>query len=68
MARHRGSSMRRSPAGSADAAATLRAAAALWDLPPDAPVGDKDTYIDAVIERARALLGVIGVHLAFVAW
>jgi arginyl-tRNA synthetase len=26
-------------------------------LPPDAPEGDKDLYIDAVIERARALLG-----------
>ena len=27
------------------------------DLPPDAPAGDKDAYIDAVIARARALLG-----------
>ncbi|MCP5328231.1 MAG: arginine--tRNA ligase [Steroidobacteraceae bacterium] len=27
------------------------------DLPPDAPAGDKDQYIDAVIARARALLG-----------
>jgi arginyl-tRNA synthetase len=26
-------------------------------LPADAPQGDKDTFIDAVIERARALLG-----------
>ena len=26
-------------------------------LPPDAPEGDKDLYIDAVIERARTLLG-----------
>ncbi|HSN70448.1 MAG TPA: arginine--tRNA ligase [Steroidobacteraceae bacterium] len=26
-------------------------------LPPDAPEGDKDDYIDAVIERARDLLG-----------
>jgi arginyl-tRNA synthetase len=26
-------------------------------LPPDAPEGDKDEYIDAVIERARELLG-----------
>jgi arginyl-tRNA synthetase len=34
-------------------------------LPPDAPVGDKDVYIDAVIERARALLGADGFHQAF---
>jgi len=27
------------------------------DLPPDAPAGDKDQYIDAVIARARKLLG-----------
>lgn len=27
------------------------------DLPPDAPAGDKDAYVDAVIARARALLG-----------
>jgi arginyl-tRNA synthetase len=27
-------------------------------LPPDAPEGDRDVYIDAVIERARSLLGV----------
>jgi arginyl-tRNA synthetase len=26
-------------------------------LPPDAPEGDKDVYIDAVIERARSLIG-----------
>lgn len=26
-------------------------------LPPDAPVGDKERYIDALIERAKALLG-----------
>ena len=26
-------------------------------LPPDAPEGDKDVYIDAVIDRARALIG-----------
>lgn len=35
-----------------------RAAAEVFqDLPPDAPAGDKDAYIDAVIARARALLG-----------
>jgi len=32
-------------------------AAVRANLPPDAPAGDKDTYIDALIERARALLG-----------
>ena len=35
------------------------------DLPPDAPAGDKDLYIDAVIERAKALLGPDGFRLAF---
>jgi arginyl-tRNA synthetase len=34
-------------------------------LPPDAPVGDKDAYIDAVIERARTLLGAEGFRQAF---
>jgi arginyl-tRNA synthetase len=34
-------------------------------LPPDAPVGDKDAYIDAVIERARTLLGADGFRQAF---
>ena len=29
----------------------------LADLPPDAPAGDKDKYIDAVITRCRALIG-----------
>jgi arginyl-tRNA synthetase len=33
------------------------AAEVLADLPPDAPAGDKDAYSDALIERARALLG-----------
>jgi arginyl-tRNA synthetase len=33
------------------------AAEVFRDLPPDAPEGDKDEYIDAVIERARGLLG-----------
>jgi arginyl-tRNA synthetase len=31
--------------------------AVLADLPPDAPAGDKEIYIDAMIERMRALLG-----------
>jgi len=36
----------------------LRAAGDVFHaLPQDAPEGDKDEYIDAVIERARALLG-----------
>ena len=35
------------------------------NLPPDAPAGDKDLYIDAVIERAKALLGPDGFRLAF---
>lgn len=34
--------------------------ALLADLPPDAPDGDADGYIDAVIARARALLGEAG--------
>ncbi len=33
------------------------AAAVLDGLPPDAPAGDKDRYIDAVIARCRALIG-----------
>jgi arginyl-tRNA synthetase len=32
----------------------------LLNLPPDAPVGDKDAYIDAVIARARELIGADG--------
>ena len=44
----------------------LRPAAEIFrDLPPDAPAGDKDTYIDAVIERAKVLLGEDGFHRAF---
>ena len=35
------------------------------DLPPDAPAGDKDVYIDAVIDRAKALLGAEGFRHAF---
>jgi arginyl-tRNA synthetase len=34
-------------------------------LPPDAPAGDKDVYIDAVIARARTLLGPDGFRQAF---
>jgi arginyl-tRNA synthetase len=34
-------------------------------LPPDAPAGDKDEYIDAVIERARTVLGPAGFRQAF---
>lgn len=30
------------------------------DLPPDAPEGDKDKHVDALIARARALLGAAG--------
>jgi len=42
--------------------ATLRrpAATVLAHLPPDAPAGDKDAYIDALIARARELLGAGG--------
>jgi arginyl-tRNA synthetase len=36
------------------------AAAVLAGLPADAPAGDKETYIDALIARARALLGAEG--------
>jgi arginyl-tRNA synthetase len=44
----------------------VRPAAEIFrDLPPDAPAGDKDTYIDAVIERAKALLGEDGFRRAF---
>ena len=44
----------------------VRPAAEIFrDLPPDAPAGDKDTYIDAVIERAKALLGEDGFRQAF---
>jgi arginyl-tRNA synthetase len=44
----------------------VRPAAEIFrDLPPDAPAGDKDSYIDAVIERAKALLGEDGFRKAF---
>jgi arginyl-tRNA synthetase len=41
------------------------AAEVFRDLPSDAPAGDKDEYIDAVIARARALLGPEGFERAF---
>ena len=41
------------------------AAEVFRDLPADAPAGDKDLYIDAVIERAKSLLGSGGFRLAF---
>jgi arginyl-tRNA synthetase len=41
------------------------AATVFADLPPDAPAGDKDEYIDAVIERAKQLLGAAGFRQAF---
>ncbi|MEJ2508556.1 MAG: arginine--tRNA ligase [Gammaproteobacteria bacterium] len=37
----------------------------LEDLPPDAPEGDKETYIDAVIGRAKKLLGEAGYRAVF---
>lgn len=44
----------------------LRPAATVFaDLPPDAPAGDKDLYIDAVIDRAKSLLGEQGFRQAF---
>jgi arginyl-tRNA synthetase len=36
------------------------AAVVLAQLPPDAPSGDKEQYIDALIERMRSLLGASG--------
>lgn len=36
------------------------AAAVLANLPEDAPAGDKEIYIDAVIQRARDLIGADG--------
>jgi arginyl-tRNA synthetase len=44
----------------------LRPAADIFrNLPPDAPVGDKDAYIDAVIARAKDLLGEDDFRRAF---
>ena len=43
----------------------VRSAADVFrDLPPDAPAGDKDLYIDAVIARARSLIGEDGFNKA----
>jgi len=36
------------------------AAVVLAQLPPDAPSGDKEQYLDALIERMRSLLGASG--------
>lgn len=36
------------------------AGAVLLNLPPDAPIGDKEAYIDAMITRARELIGADG--------
>ena len=41
------------------------AAEVFADLPADAPMGDKDVYIDAVIARAKELLGADGFRQAF---
>ena len=41
------------------------AAQVFANLPPDAPAGDKDAYIDAVIARAKELLGADGFRHAF---
>ncbi|HQR23899.1 MAG TPA: arginine--tRNA ligase, partial [Steroidobacteraceae bacterium] len=44
----------------------VRPAAEIFrNLPPDAPAGDKDLYIDAVIARARELLGADAFRQAF---
>jgi arginyl-tRNA synthetase len=45
LAQARGTSLRRS------------AGEVFADLPPDAPAGDKDEHVDAVVSRMRALLG-----------
>jgi len=37
----------------------------LEDLPPDAPEGDKEIYIDALIGRAKRLLGEAGYRTVF---
>jgi arginyl-tRNA synthetase len=41
------------------------AAEVFANLPEDAPAGDQDVYIDAVIDRAKALLGADGFRQAF---
>jgi len=35
------------------------------DLPPDAPEGDKEVFIDALIRRSRELLGVVNYRAVF---
>jgi arginyl-tRNA synthetase len=47
-------------AASAGEALRRPAAALLADLPADAPAGDKEAYIDALIARARELIGADG--------
>jgi arginyl-tRNA synthetase len=47
-------------AAASEAALRRPAAAVLANLPPDAPSGDKDAYIDALIARARELVGADG--------
>ena len=44
-------------AAASEASLRRPAAAVLANLPPDAPAGDKDAYIDALIARARELIG-----------
>ncbi|MGA2564390.1 MAG: arginine--tRNA ligase [Steroidobacteraceae bacterium] len=39
------------------------AAVVLAQLPPDAPSGDKEQYLDALIERMRSLLGASGYQI-----
>ncbi len=43
------------------------ASAITQDLPTDGPEGDKEAHIDAIIERARALLGTDNYELLFAA-
>ncbi len=41
------------------------ASAVLQDLPPDAPIGDNEVHVDALIARAKALLGVDQYRLVY---
>jgi arginyl-tRNA synthetase len=62
---YRGDYLRPLAAGLQDTAGeTLRrpGAAVLANLPADAPAGDKEAYIDALIGRARELIGPEGFH------
>ena len=46
--------------------ALVRPAAEVFaNMPPDAPAGDKDAYIDALIARAKDLIGADGFRQAF---